>query len=134
MTFNTLVMLALALLVMVSVGIFFIVGQGKLGDLFTNFIGGQTRGAELQSARAECTQLCMSLNNFLANKEAAKEQPYCTRIFKLADDGDPNDNDHCYDSLLTGGTSCEATLSDGTAIKIDKNACSSGGAAGVVTQ
>lgn len=121
--FETLAKIAIVVLILVSVTVFFTVGMQKLAQ---QFVGSTPQGTGLTNAQAQCRTMCMALNNILADSAYAKTQPYCTTVFKLSEDGNANDNDHCYDSIITVGTPCTVTLSGGGNAVIDLLACQGG--------
>ena len=133
LAFETLAKVAIVVLILVSVTVFFVVGMQKFTKTFSGAVS--TEGMDLDNARATCNRYCMSMNNILADKSKAVSQPYCTRIFYLQEDGDPDDKDYCYDDLISGGTPCTVRLSNGEEVRIDKNACQGGdyGYEGTVT-
>jgi hypothetical protein len=126
--FETLAKMAIVVLILVTVTVFFAVGMQRLASQFSDTAS--TDGAALTSARTTCTTYCMSMNNILADAGNAISQPYCNRIFYLEEDGDSNDKDHCYDELITGGTPCTVTLSSGQTVEIGLNACRGGDTGG----
>lgn len=57
---NTIVIIALALIVLVVIGVFFFTGMGRQSALITQQVGAAT-GGEKGLAKAECQSLCTSL-------------------------------------------------------------------------
>lgn len=135
MSFNTIVLIILAILALTTVVLFFTGGMSKLTKAFVQSSAGATSTAQITSVRAQCINYCLSMNNILADTDAATDQPYCTTYFYLTEDGNNDDEDRCYDSIVTGGTDCEVVLSSGQTVRIDKSTCEGGnfGQIGVVT-
>lgn len=130
LSINTIVVVALALLVLVTIGAFFVTGQARLGSTFSRFIGGQTATADLQAAIIECQQLCNVLEGRdFDSVSVVAQQPFCTRVFSLKEDGDPNDQDRCTDPII--GVSCEVRVS-GQLTRVDNTLCTQGAGVGVV--
>ena len=121
--FETLAKIGIVVLILVSVTVFFTVGMQRLADQFTDVI---PEASDLSGARTRCLTYCTQMNNLLADTSYAASQPYCNRIFYLEEDGDPDDKDHCYDDLVTGGTPCTVNLANGQEVDIDRRACMGG--------
>ena len=121
--FETLAKIAIAVLILVSITVFFTVGMQRLGS---QFVSTTPQGTALSSAQAQCRTNCLSLNNVLSDVSNARTQPYCTATFKLQEDGNPNNDDKCYDNIITIGTPCAVTLTNGRDATIDKTACQGG--------
>jgi len=76
--------------------------------------------------RNQCAQHCLSMDNFINNTDDAKSLPYCATTFSISEDGNSTDVDHCYDTIITGGSPCHVFLVSGEKVTIDAAVCSSG--------
>ena len=123
MEFSTIMKIVLALLVLTTVILLFTGGMRKIGGTLSRQSSGIASQSDLSSARTICSTDCLSMESFLSKPSDARSQPYCTRVFKLAEDGVENDDDKCYDPILAGGSSCRVTLTTGSEALIDASVC-----------
>ncbi|PIO00169.1 hypothetical protein COT72_03335 [archaeon CG10_big_fil_rev_8_21_14_0_10_43_11] len=132
LSLNFIVKIILAVLVLSTIIILFTGGISRLSSSLAQSSAGATSNVEITAIRSQCTQYCLSMDNLLATPQNAGELPYCTTVFSLKEDGNPNDEDHCYDTIVTGGTACQVTLSGGRRTSIGQEECLSGGSFGQV--
>ncbi len=126
MSFSMIVKIILAILVLSTVIVLFTGGIRRLSGSLAESSAGATSATKITSVRTQCTQYCLSMDNILAGVDHASEMPYCTTVFSITEDADPDDEDRCYDTVITGGSDCEVTLSTGQRVKIGREQCLGG--------
>lgn len=132
LSLNLIVKIILAILVLSTVIILFTGGVSRLAGSLAQSSSGATSNTAITAIRSQCSQYCLSMDNVLASTDTAAELPYCTTVFSVTEDGNPDDEDHCYDTIITGGTPCQVSLSRGGRVSIGENECLSGGSFGRV--
>jgi len=113
---NTLVIGALALLVLIGMSAMWVTGGGNIFQGFSNIIGGSSPST-LSQAKISCQSLCNDLKTATPSREQFNKHRYCTKTFDLSQElGEGYEAMHCYGETI--GEACTFTNNKGLTISI----------------
>jgi len=117
---NTLVLGALALLVLIVLSAMWVTGGGNIFQGFSNIIGGTTPST-LSQAKISCQSYCNDLKTIQPTRTQFNKHKYCTKTFDLSKElGQGNEARHCYGETI--GEPCTFTNDEGKTISIPADA------------